>query len=53
VKAKNGSEFQLALSNTGVRLSAGEYVLIIDPVWNKQASFEKAYKDVLIDIYST
>ena len=32
-------------------LSPGEYVFMVDPIWNKSARLSSSYKDILIDIY--
>jgi hypothetical protein len=40
------------LHNKDVVLTPGEYILMIDPIWNAVASTDKLYKKVLVDIYS-
>ena len=39
------------LENKDLVLTPGEYVFMVDPIWNKFADNDKAYRDVLIDIY--
>ena len=51
VKEKFGSAFMFSLENKDLVLPAGEYVVMFDPIWNRSAKNEKAYRDVLIDIY--
>ena len=52
VKARFGSRFMFSVENKDLILSPGEYILMVDPIWDKSAEFDSAYKDVLIDIYS-
>jgi len=40
------------LHNKDVVLTPGEYIVMIDPIWNSVASTDKLYKDVLVGIYS-
>ena len=39
------------LENKDLVLSPGEYIIMIDPIWNKSARLSPSYKDILIDIY--
>lgn len=32
------------------QLSAGEYVVTIDPMWHESASFDKQYKEIVVVI---
>ena len=52
VKARFGSRFMFSIENKDLILSPGEYILMVDPIWDKSSEFNPAYKDVLIDIYS-
>lgn len=36
-KANFGSEFMFSLTNEELNLTAGEYVIMIDPIWNASA----------------
>lgn len=53
VKADVGDDFLFYLENENVSLTAGEYIVMIDPIWNSKAKQDKLYKDIHIDIYST
>ena len=39
------------LENKDLVLPPGEYVFMVDPIWNKSARLSSSYKDILIDIY--
>ena len=51
LKATFGSRFMFSLENKDLVLPAGDYVIMIDPIWDISAKNDKAYRDVLIDIY--
>ena len=51
MKARFGSRFMFSLENKDLMLPAGDYVIMIDPIWDITAKNDKAYRDVLIDIY--
>ena len=51
VKARFGSRFMFSLENKNLVLPPGEYVLMVDPIWNESADNNSAYRDVLVDIY--
>ena len=53
MKTRHGKEFNLSLGNTGLVLKPGVYDIMIEPIWNSFAENNEAYKDVLIDLYST
>lgn len=53
VKADVGDDFLFYLENENVSLTPGEYIVMIDPIWNSKAKQDKLYKDIHIDIYST
>ena len=42
-----------SLTNNDLNLTPGEYVVMIDPIWNQTASNDRRYKEILIDIYSS
>ena len=52
MKANVGMNFLQSLDNEGVVLTPGEYIVMVDPVWNGCANTDKLYKKILIDIYS-
>jgi hypothetical protein len=51
-KANFGSEFMFSLTNEDLNLTAGEYVIMIDPIWNASAKADLEYKKIYIDIYA-
>ena len=51
VKARFGSKFMFSLDNKDLVLPAGDYVLMIDPIWDESVENESAYHDILLDIY--
>ena len=53
VKYDVGKDFLLSLKLEETQLAAGDYILMIDPIWNSKASQDKLYKDIHIDIYGT
>ena len=52
VEAAFGSDFMFSLTMEKVVLTPGEYVFMIDPIWNSSAQLDGRYRDVLIDIYA-
>lgn len=50
VNARFGSRFMFSLLNDDIELEAGEYVFMVDPLWNESAGFEEDYTDVLLDV---
>jgi len=44
--------FQVPYINYGKQMDPGNYILVVDPTWNEQASLEPGYKDLHIDIYT-
>jgi hypothetical protein len=34
-----------------VVLTPGEYIVMVDPIWNASASSDKLHKNVLVDVY--
>jgi hypothetical protein len=53
VKADAGSDFLFYLDNENVTLNPGEYIVMIDPIWNECANKHAEFKNVHLDIYST
>ena len=51
IKADSGKDFLFYLDNEDVVLTAGDYVVMIDPIWNQCAEKERFYKLVNLDIY--
>ena len=51
VKARFGSRFTFSLENKDLVLPPGDYVLMVDPIWDESADNDSAYRDVLVDIY--
>ncbi len=41
-----------SLTNEDLNLTAGEYVIMIDPIWNASAKTDLEYKKIYIDIYA-
>ena len=52
VKGKFGSRFKFSLStiNNDLVLPPGDYVIMVDPLWNEAA--QGKFKEVMLDIYS-
>lgn len=52
VKANFGSSFMQSLLNDELTLDAGNYCLMVDPIWNPIAQKDpRNFKKVLLDIY--
>ena len=52
VMGKYGSDFNLSLLNENVTLMPGNYIVMIDPLWNDSAKLSRSYKEILVDIYA-
>lgn len=53
IQATFGSHFMFSLNlKDDVVITAGTYIMMIDPIWDKSISFDKDYRNVLIDIYA-
>ena len=50
-KASFGNEFTQTLDNKDLVLQAGEYVFMVDPIWNNSTKLSPSYREILIDIY--
>lgn len=53
VAEKFDLNFSFSLLNDNFNLEAGEYLCLIDPIWNEVASKNDAYKKILIKVYSS
>lgn len=53
MKACCGQDFLYFLNNDEIILNPGEYFIMIDPIWNKAAEMDKAYKSLAIDVYGS
>lgn len=52
IKADAGHDFMFSIDNNLANaLTPGEYMLMVDPIWNECARRDKAFQDVTIDIY--
>ena len=45
-KANFGSEFMFSLDNEDLNLTAGEYIMMIDPIWNASAYITREFKKI-------
>jgi len=52
VKGIFGSDFNLSLTNDDITLMPGNYMVMIDPLWNDSANLSGKYKEILVDIYA-
>ena len=54
VNASHGGSwvFNFSLLMKEGKLKAGEYVVLVDPSWNEEASFHQDYKKVMVDLYA-
>ena len=50
IKATLGDEFLLSLNNENVVMTPGEYIVMVDPIWNDSASQDKLHKKILVDV---
>ena len=41
VKGRFGSRFMFSLENKDLMLSPGEYIIMIDPIWDKSAENDR------------
>ena len=48
-----GQQFNFSLMNENVELKAGKYIIMVDPLWNESANFDRCYKEIIVDIYAT
>lgn len=53
IKADAGADFLFYLDNNEIELEAGEYIVMIDPIWNECAERENEFRQVMLDIYCT
>ena len=49
---QGGQNFNFSLLSEQETLKPGTYIIMVDPLWNKSAELNRAYKDVIIDIYA-
>lgn len=52
VGAKNGRRFMFSLLNDDTVLQPGEYIFMVDPIWNASADLHEDFKKVMISIYA-
>ena len=52
MKGRFGSDFNLSLTNDDITLMPGNYMVMIDPLWNDSANLSGKYKEILVDIYA-
>ena len=50
MKGRFGSDFNLSLTNDDITLMPGNYMVMIDPLWNDSANLSGKYKEILVDI---
>ena len=53
VKGRFGSDFNLSLTNDDITLMPGNYMVMIDPLWNDSANLSGKFKEILVDIYAS
>ena len=44
--------FNFSLLMKEGKLRTGEYVVLVDPTWNEEASLHQDYKKVMVDLYA-
>jgi hypothetical protein len=52
VGAKFGRRFMFSFLNDETTLQPGEYIFMVDPIWNASAELHEDFKKVMIDIYA-
>ena len=52
MKGRFGSDFNLSLTNDDITLMPGNYMVMIDPLWNDSANLSGKFKEILVDIYA-
>ena len=51
INACFGGRFMYSLMNEEVDLEAGNYVFMVDPIWDESANLSEDFKEVLVDVY--
>ena len=52
IKGQFAKEFMLSLENKDVvSIPAGEYIVLIDPIWDETAKNDKAYFEINADVF--
>lgn len=52
ITATFGSRFMFSMLNQEIDLERGNYIFMIDPIWDPSADLCDSYKDVLVDVYA-
>jgi hypothetical protein len=52
VGAKYGRRFMFSFLNDEMVLQPGEYIFMVDPIWNSSADLHEDFKKVMISIYA-
>ena len=47
----SSNDFQGSVTLTSGEMKAGNYTILVDPIWNESANLDPDFKKVLIDIY--
>ena len=52
IKGQFGQEFMLSLENKDIaQIPAGDYIIMIDPIWDESVFNDKSYREIMIDIF--
>ena len=55
IQGKYGGHNRFLFSLTKLEgcLEAGDYTIMVDPVWNESVNWDNNYKQILVDVYSS